>query len=170
MGVFTWTDATVKNPRANKWGEYRKKDVIGYDCYCKVVCPDNSIIEEPSYYGYGVFGNHDVYELVVDWNREDLPTILNKKLGKKPWDGKIFTQIMKMCIDGISDEEITAFLKDLVDSENCAPYLIRDWKRNIGIIIACEDEDNKALKYPIKITRSKEEVKYDDLFPSLSTQ
>lgn len=36
------------------------------------------------------------------------------------------------------------------------------WKRSIGINIACYDEENTALKYPIKICKDKP-VRYDFL-------
>ena len=32
-----------------------------------------------------------------------------------------------------------------------------DWKRNIGIDIACENEANAAVKFPIKISKEKPE-------------
>lgn len=42
-----------------------------------------------------------------------------------------------------------------------------DFKREIGINIACYDEDNAALKYPVKITFDENAV-YEDCAPSLS--
>ena len=40
-------------------------------------------------------------------------------------------------------------------AEQCGEWIKKDWKRNIGIMLACEDEDNDSLRYPIKITRNK---------------
>lgn len=42
----------------------------------------------------------------------------------------------------------------------------RNYLREIGIDIACYDEDNAVLKYPIKITTK--EMEYEDVKPSLS--
>jgi len=37
-----------------------------------LVCPDNTVIREDRYNGYGDFGEHDIYELVARWHgRED---------------------------------------------------------------------------------------------------
>lgn len=41
----------------------------------------------------------------------------------------------------------------------------RDYKRTIGIILACNDEDNASLRYPIKITYDKYAV-YEWCAPS----
>ena len=80
MGYFTWTDARCKKPRLKKDGyEYYASDKIGYDCWCKVICPDNTEIIEPSYYGYGIFGGKDVYDLVVDWNKDRLAEIFRMR-------------------------------------------------------------------------------------------
>lgn len=42
-----------------------------------------------------------------------------------------------------------------------------DWKRILGIAVACYDEQNAALKYPIKIA-STNQCKYEDLPASKS--
>ena len=41
----------------------------------------------------------------------------------------------------------------------------KEFKRKIGISIACYDEQNAALKYPIKIARLKNSV-YEECSPS----
>ena len=51
------------------------------------------------------------------------------------------------------------------DEVMCQKYG-RDWKRYIGIDIACYDEQNKSIPYPIKITTK--EMDYDSVEPSLS--
>lgn len=45
-------------------------------------------------------------------------------------------------------------------------YMRSEWKRNLGIKIACYDRDNFILKYPIKIT--KDIMDYEDALPSMS--
>ena len=169
MGCFTFTDARVKSPRRNKWGDYTAKDKIGYGGYIKVVCPDGTVYEDDHYDGYGNIGIHDIYDLVVDWNRTDLADIL--ELRKKHVFYRQLKDIVEKFIrSGYDEVATTAYVKALVADGKCAEYLIGDWKRNIGIMLACEDEDNKTLRFPVKVTRSRENVKYDDLHISWSTQ
>ena len=50
-------------------------------------------------------------------------------------------------------------------------HLLREeWKRLLGIAISCEDDDNEALLYPLKITARRDFVKYADLYLSYTTQ
>ena len=42
----------------------------------------------------------------------------------------------------------------------------KDWKRDIGIDIACYDEQNEDIPYPIKITSKV--MEYDSVSPSKS--
>lgn len=39
---------------------------------CVLVCPDDSIIEEDNYNGYGIFGGRDAYALLSEWNDPEL--------------------------------------------------------------------------------------------------
>ena len=88
-------------------------------------------IKETCYDGYGHFGLFDIYELVVDWNAEYLEEYRKDKTFKCDWLQK-----------RSSVEEAFAKLP----------------KRDIGISIACYDEDNAKLKFPIKITHDPEAV------------
>lgn len=165
MGYYTWTDARRKPTPTKDGYDWLSKDKIPYGGYAKVVCPDDTEIIEYHYDGYGTFGGYDIYELVVDWNKEDLKEIFNR------FDEKHFAydfkKVAEMYADDVPEEEITEYVKQLV-GEDC--YLVREWKREIGIAIACEDEDNDALKYPIKITTLKTHKKYGELYPSYNTQ
>ncbi len=169
MGVFTWTDARRKSPKINRYGDYSRKDVLEYGSFGKIVCPDGTEICEECYDGYGRFGSYDAYEVVVDWNKNDLKEIFVKKLKEKSF-GSNLAGIAARLAEGISDEEITSDVKKLVSEGSMPEYLIRDWKRNIGIAIACGDKDNESLRYPLKITTTRARVRYEDLYPSKSTQ
>ncbi len=117
MGQFSWLDC--------KTGE-QVLDDVERDVY--VLVPKEfggGHIKEWCYDGYGRFGGHDIYDLVVDWNREYLEEYRKNDTFKCDWLQKYN-----------SVEE--AF-------ENMH-------KRDIGISIACYDEDNAKLRYPIKIT------------------
>ena len=169
MGYFTFTDASVKSPKLNRWKGYYKKDKIDYCGYIKVVCPDGSCYESESYSGYGGVGGHDVYDLVVDWNKTYLMDILEQR--KEHVFYKPLKDIVEKYVkSGYDDMVTTEFVKKLVKDGKRAEYLISDWKRNIGIMLACEDEDNISLPFPLKVTKKRENVRYDELFPSRSTQ
>lgn len=123
-------------------------------------------IYESCYDGYGNFGKYDVYDLVALWNRDYLPNetrVLSRPERKRYVDDDWYNRAMKMY-------ENT--LKMHKDFENYTPDTEMKQKygdeylRKIGINIACYDEDNEKLKYPIKITTK--EMDYDEVKPSKS--
>ena len=65
MGYFTFTFANWNN---------EKKLRYGYSGY--IACPDGTFIRTKYYDGYGHFSNKDVYDLVVDWNKDNLLELL----------------------------------------------------------------------------------------------
>lgn len=167
MGIFTWTDA-AKEPVKDKYGDYKYSCKVHYDGYAKIVCPDNSVIEENCYDGYGRFNGHDAYDLVAEWNREDIPELIDKIIeGGDTFSKHIYT-ICKMYGAGASDDEIVDFVKGKIQEGKYAPYMKNDWKREIGIAIACEHND--MLKFPLKVTSSKKNYHYDQLRWSDSCQ
>lgn len=168
MGIFTWTDATVKSPKKNKWGSYKRKEVVEYGGYAKLICPDDTAIETECHSSYGMIGMYDIYDLVVDWNKDDLPKLFEEMEPKH--FGKSLEWIAKELAHGTSDEEITEKVRGLVAEGKMSEYLISEWKRNIGIAIACDDTDTKKLSYPIKLTKEREAHGYDELYISYSTQ
>lgn len=155
MGCFSWMYADTDNKKPLR---------IGKRAY--VICPDNTVIEEECYDGYGVFGGHDIYDLVSDWNKDSI----SEKNIRKPQ--------RKLYSDGEEGERFFQnamrwYEKDcqmLTDFVNCKSdeYMISQygeyWKREIGINIACYDDQNAALKYPIKIC--KRPAAYESLPPS----
>ena len=169
MGYWTWTDARVQ-PKQKQNHDYYAKDKIRYDRFAKIVCPDDTEIAEPRYTGYGIFGAYDAYELVVDWNKDDLPEIFDRLEKEHAWGcqlgevarayaaGKSKTQINEIVCRGIAEGKLTG------------TYLKTQWKRNIGIAIACEEKNTDRLRYPLKITASHKAYTYDELYPSYVTQ
>ena len=107
-------------------------------------------IKETCYEGYGEFDGHDVYELVAEFNRDFIPTVI-KLAEKGEWH----------CIGKGTVEEI----KNNKDYKNLVLYWIEGNKgadegyefnslaRLVGICLACYDEDNVRLPCPIKITK-----------------
>lgn len=102
-------------------------------------------IYEGCYDGYGNFGGYDVYDLVLEWNRDMIPEII-RRIRKGTWK----------C--SVSENDIVN-LQNYYDGREVSCEL-----RWLGIIMACYDEDNFALEYPIKITSK--EMDYEDVFAS----
>ena len=159
------TRTTPKNLRANRRGY--------------VACPDGTFICEPSYETYGIFDGKDIYDLVVDWNRKFiaenpdhlLPHVhcwtkdgalvrTTYRLKDFPWYPIVAD--LSIPFEDLHDALIAHLKKELGDK--FAPY--RTEIRNIGIDIACYDEDNASLPYPIKITSKKTGICYEELPPS----
>lgn len=104
-------------------------------------------IYEGCYEGYGEFGGHDVYDLVLEWNKDMIPKII-RRIKNDTW----------RCTTSEND---IANLQNYFDEKE-----ITCEARWLGIIMACYDEDNMALEYPIKITSK--EMDYEDVVPSKS--
>ncbi len=132
MGQFSWLDCVS--------GE-QVLDDVRRDVY--VLIPKEfggGYIKEEWYDGYGRFGGHDIYDLVVDWNKDMLEEYRKDNSFKCDW--------LQHCK---SVDEAFATME----------------KRCIGISIACYDEDNARLKFPIKITHDASAV-YEYCYPSKS--
>ncbi len=166
MGYFTWTDAR-REPKRRKNGDYAIADKIGYGGYAKVVCPDDTEIIEQYYDGYGEFDGHDIYDLVVDWNKAYLEDIFNQ-MDESHWGYRL----KEVAIAFQNDDYVALGLEvnKLIDDGMETKLFRTEWKRHIGIAIACNDEDNMNLPYPIKITTTKWHRKYDELYPSCGCQ
>ena len=141
MGQFSWI-----------YSDTKKQLVNGKQADTYLLVPPEfqekygKAIYEPCYNGYGRFGGYDIYELIALWNKEMIPEIIEKiRLGE--WRGGSEQDIPNLQ-DFYEDAEIDCELR---------------W---IGIVMACYDEDNRRLKYPIKITTKV--MEYDEIKPSLS--
>lgn len=161
MGYFTFTLANDPN-RVLDYGE------TGY-----VICPDDSYIEEPFYDGYGIFGNSDIYELVVDWNKDYLEDII--KYIRRQKNGNFWGQelVPVMLAYQKDDAELLYRTLKTLKKDSKLEYIMGDneWKRSIGIAIACEF--NEVLPFPIKIVDEEafeEGWMYDELSASDVTQ
>lgn len=169
MGYFTWTDAR-RNPKILKNGNYTQSDIIRYDGYAKIVCPDDTEIIEKCYEGYGIFDGHDIYELVVDWNKQHLENIFNRMLKDDPncWGSNL--KNLAVFYQNGDTVNIETEIKRLINSGEQMPFFEKEWKRTIGIAIACEEKNNRQLPFPIKITATKWKKTYDELVPSCICQ
>lgn len=150
MGEFSWMDC--------RKGERRNSIKFGQRAYMLVPKEFGENVETCGYDGYGTFGGLDVYEQVALWNRKHLTT----KMLRVPHyygpeydecfdrDLRWYKHMAKMIYDFVNDEDDEVMREKYGD----------EYLRTIGIEIACDDEQNKALPYPIKI--SHESVPYED--------
>ena len=156
MGVFSWCTSDTKKsiPCCRPFG-----DLPGT---VYLLNPFGEPYKETDYEGYGVFGEKDIYDLVVEWNREYLsadnirkPSRSNYEAGEQGdiYYEKAMSKYQATCDaiiaykNGASDD----FMKEHFGMQ-IAPWGDgSDWKRVLGISLACYDEDHVKLKYPIKI-------------------
>lgn len=172
MGQFSWLDCVSGKQIVDD----KVKDVY-------VLIPKEfggGHIVEHCYDGYGHFGGKDIFDLVADWNRNILSEKPNfifphaiyraKYVSENyKWDSdyseKIDIQIRnKPWYKYYSDNTLT--MTDVVEKckEDYNKYF--EW-RFIGIDLACYDEDNEALPFPIKITYDATAI-YENCLPSKS--
>lgn len=133
MGQFSWLDCLTGEQIIDD----KERDVY-------VLVPKEfggGHIKETCYDGYGNFGGHDIYDLVVDWNKDYLDCV-DKQTWQCDW------------VKTIED--------DLIRVENGQLE-----KRHVGIGLACYDKDNARLRFPIKITHNPKAV-YEMCEPSKS--
>ena len=149
-------------------------------------------IYERCYDGYGNFGGNDIYDLISEWNREYLSEdMLKEKPKLENYGGLYEFEKDSLRKQGLTEEEIIK--KDTEQRQEFFDRAIRDynrtiemlndykngmsdedmgtkyhseWKRYIGIAIACYDEQNEKLPFPIKITTK--EMEYNSVAPSKS--
>ena len=129
MGQFSWLDCKT---------EEQVLDNVRRDVY--VLVPrefGGGHIKEECYDGYGRFGGHDIYNLVVDWNAKHLDVFFDNRDSWKCRTSGGDVENMRRVANG--EEPICA-------------------KRWLGIVLACYDEDNAMLRYPIKITHDPDAV------------
>lgn len=178
MGQFSWLDCQDGSQIVDN----KMADVY-------VLIPEEfggGHIYERCYDGYGNFGDNDVYELVADWNRRYL---------KEHPDFRIQSSIeqIKYGIRRLQESYIKAGMEipdNIRIPDDVEEYGMKvssfSWYddycdlsmtkeefqkkngeyRGVGIDLACYDEDNAALPYPIKITHDPD-LKYEDCEPSL---
>ena len=111
-----------------------------------------------------MFDGKDVYDLVVDWNKDHLTDIPKLPGFKSCGDDKTTLAIMQ----AYQEDDQKALEKAIEAAAVKEPFMRTEWKRCVGIYIACEN--NELLPYPIKIVNCKRPKPYDQLPPSISTQ
>lgn len=152
MGCFSWMFADKDNEKNLK---------IEHKGY--LLLPNGGELKESCYEGYGEFDGQDAYDLVADWNREYLSHHPEFFI---PRHGRVDSFMWYPYYADLSLNRDEVVAKILADPK--APYGNRLYEyRFIGIDIACYDDQNAALPYPIKIV-SKRGFKYDEVSASES--
>ena len=143
MGQFSWIYSdtnrqVVDNKRADTYLLVPPKF---QDKYGKA-------IYESCYDGYGRFGGYDIYNLIPEWNKETIPEIIRRRKNGT-W----------RCDSNVYDTDKN--LQNYYEGKSITCEL-----RWLGIVMACYNEDNFALEYPIKITSRM--LDYNNVLPSKS--
>ena len=139
MGQFSWLDCITNE---------QVLDGVPRDVY--VLVPKEfggGHIKETCYDGYGHFGMYDIYELVVEWNKNHFDIMFDNK---DTWK----------CGDWVD-----CYREDFIRYSKGEPIRSGVYLRDMGITLACYDEDNERLMYPIKITHDENAV-YENCRPS----
>ena len=179
MGYFTWTFA---NREIKKVGYgYASSCTLGYGYRGYIALPkDCSItgknvvvnkdgykfIREDYYDGYGMFGEHDVYDVIVDINKGYLKEFFDKSPAEKI-QNNVYAKIAEAFENGRDEKYLEEVFGKTVYPKS--PNLWGEWKRHLGIHISCYLTDNEKLHYPLKIVSSSNII-YEDLPASDSTQ
>lgn len=187
MGQFSWIYSDTNKPVINHktTDTYLLVPPPFQKEYGKSIC-------ESCYDGYGDFGKYDVYDLIAEWNREYLSEdMLRDKPKLENYGGLYEFEKEDLKNQGLSEEEIDQKDKELrrehfergmkdynrnidmlndykngMSDEDMTNKYSPNWKRHIGIAIACYDNQNMALPFPIKITTK--EMEYNNVIPSRS--
>ena len=163
MGQFSWLDCV---------DDQQILDNVARTSY--VLVPKEfggGHIAERCYDGYGHFGGYDIYDLVADWNKSFIDPydfesealhvpVQEDYAEERYYDSAVtrYDKAMQRLIDFCSGKYSDSQMKQKYGN---------DFKRLIGIDIACYDEDNAQLQYPIKITYDANAV-YEQCDASLS--
>ena len=159
MGQFSWLDCCNNRPIMDN----REKDVY-------VLVPEEfrdtygERIKEEYYDGYGNFGGYDAYDLVAIWNRDHIGKENIRVPEEKRYAGKEYYERAvdryNECVERIEDFAVRKLTDEKMQEKWGGDYL-----REIGIDIACYDEENSSMEYPLKITYNPDAV-YEACPPS----
>lgn len=145
MGQFSWMFADTDNKQAL---------CEGHPAY--VALPFGGSLYEESYDGYGRFAGHDIYDLVADWNREFLsknpdyliPSHSGYWKNDDEWVA-IPPRPVRTSSWYPAYADLSLTPEQVVEKSGLYEY------RHIGIDIACYDDQNKKLPFPIKICKDR---------------
>lgn len=160
MGCFSWCTSDTKKSIPCTNDAYKGAPTTVY-----LLNPFGPHYKENEYDGYGEFGGFDAYELVAEWNRPFL-TVQNLRKPERSMyaadkeGSRYFRRAMekfnlqcegiKAYASGASDEYMQAIYGEVFGWQGNKT----DWKRCLGIAIACYEEQQVKLRYPIKLVET----------------
>lgn len=168
MGQFSWLDCKTNEQIIDD--EVRDVYVLVPEEFKDIY---KSHIEEHCYDGYGHFGQYDIYDLVADWNRDYIdaenfenyclrtPKLEQFSGTKETKEEQRYYYERALASNKKEKQMLKDFCNHKYNDIEMIQMYGKDYKRLIGINIACYDEDNAMLKYPIKITYDKDAI-YED--------
>lgn len=175
MGCFSWCTSDTRKSIPCTYNSYEGAPTTVY-----LLNPFGEPYKESDYEGYGEFGGHDVYDLVAEWNRKFLTSDNLRKPVREQWAvddqgnegfAKAMIQYEQKCrgieefAAGASDEYMREHYGDVFGYGDGS-----DWKRCLGIDIACSDDDHVKLKFPIKLVENPVPYEEADMSPSCPFQ
>lgn len=171
MGNFSWCTSDTRKSIPCTFDGYEGAPQTVY-----LLNPFGEPYKESDYEGYGEFGGRDVYELVAEWNRSYLSEINLRKPDRAQYVAdKEGTKAYRRAMDKyrLQCEGLKTFASGATDEYMQAIYGEvfawrggeSDWKRCLGIAIACYDEQQVKLRYPIKIVEAPCEYTLADISP-----
>lgn len=165
MGVFSWLYCDSIHKGKNRALRMGGKAYVPFpaDRGANGI-PAGSILTETSYDCYGNFAGQDIYELVAEWNKEFLTEDNLRKPERSQWDPGEEGETWYQAAVKRYEEKVNR-LKDYqnnTDEKTMVEKYGKWWKREIGIDVACYNEQNAALRYPIKICAKRTSV-YEEM-------
>lgn len=151
MGFFSWLASDTGRSISNCYSNRGALPVY-------LLVPNEfggEAIYEEKYDGYGEFGGCDVYELVAKWNRKFLASNPDYIVPHSKMKISEFNWYSDYANLNIKWEDLKEKLSN-----------IKIEIRLIGIDIACYDEDNIKLPFPIKLVEK--ECNYDNAKASIN--
>lgn len=176
MGNFSWCTSDTRKSIPCVFDGYDGAPQTVY-----LLNPFGEPYKETDYEGYGKFGGRDVYELVAEWNRSYLSEANLRKPERSQYfadkEGarayhrakekyKLQCEGIKAFASGATDDYMRAIYGEVFAWRGGES----DWKRCLGIAIACYDEQQIKLRYPIKIVETPCEYDSADISPQCPYQ
>lgn len=175
MGLFSWCTSDTRKSISCTYNSYAGAPTTVY-----LLNPFGEPYKESDYEGYGEFGGHDVYDLVAEWNRKYLTIDNLRKPVREHWASdehgreyyeKALKRYEQKCLGivefaaGASDEYMQKHYGTVFGYGDGS-----DWKRCLGIDIACYDEEHVKPKYPIKLVEVPVPYEEAEMSPSCPFQ
>ncbi len=138
-----------------------------------VILPNDTVIEEPCYEGFGKFGGHNIFQMVADWNCLHLRDILSQMAPRM--ENSAMRELYELAISAVEGGALEQEAVDNVLRQNnrCGNppdticYTPDDWKALVGAVISYMNINGDKIPYPIKISSTRPRRSYAELHGSI---